>query len=158
MNLYFPSQSTSLDATNQTGNWLLETGRAITVTSRSGGQLQVARGRVWATLGSEHSQPWRAAPLEPCATLQDYFLSAGDTLHVPPGAKVVIESMCRAQSLPVAFAWSHAPQAHRQTRVGVVQAANELRLALGQVLQAARRLVGAVVLGPKPEQRLKTCL
>jgi Protein of unknown function (DUF2917) len=158
VNLYFPAQCASLDATSQTGNWLLETGRAITVMSRSGGQLQVARGQVWATLGSDNPQPWRAAPLEPCATLKDYFLSAGDTLLVPPGARVVIESTGRAQSLPVAFAWGHAAQPARLSKVEVVQAAGELQLALVQVLRAARRLVGAVVLGPKPEERLETCL
>lgn len=158
MNLYFPSQSAPLDATSQTGNWLLETGRAITVASRSGGQLSVARGRVWATLGTAGTQPWVAAPLEPCITLKDYFLSAGDTLSVPPGAKVVIESMGRAHSLPVAFAWGPTAQAVRPSRVEVVQAAGELGHALGQVMRAARRLVAAVLLGPKPEQRLETCL
>ena len=158
MNLYFPSQAASLGATSQTGNWLLEARRAITVMSRSGGQLQVARGQVWATLGAENKQPWRAAPLEPCATLKDYFLSAGDTLQVPPGARVAIESTGRAQTLPVAFAWWHAAQPARPSQVEVVQAAGELRLALGQVLRAARSLVGALVLRPKPEQRLETCL
>ncbi len=158
MNLYFPSQSALLDATSQTGNWLLETGRAITVMSRSGGQLQVARGQVWATLGSAQAKSWRNAPLEPCAMLHDYFLSAGDTLLVPSGAKVVMESMGHAQSLPVAFAWGHAVQPARPSRVEVVQAANELRQALVQLLRAARRLVGAVVFGPKPAQRLETCL
>ncbi len=158
MNLYFPSQSAPLDGATPTGNCLLETGRAITVTSRSGGQLQIARGEVWATLGYENSLPWRAAPLEPCATLKDYFLSAGDTLTVPAGARVVIESTGRGQTLPVAFAWGYAAQPARLSQVEVVQAAGDLRHALGQVLRAARRLVGAVVLGPKPEQRLETCL
>ena len=158
MNLYFPSQSASLDATSQTGNWLLETGRAITVLSRSGGQLQVARGQIWATLGTANIHPWSAAPLEPCAMPHDYFLSAGDTLLVPPGARVVMESMGHAQSLPVAFAWGYAAQPARPSQVEVVQAAGELRQALVQLLRAARRLVGAVVLGPKPAQRLETCL
>ena len=158
MNLYFPSQSPSLEGTTPTGNWLVETGRAITVMSHSGGQLHVARGQVWATLGAANTQPWRAAPLEPCALFKDYFLSAGDTLRVPPGARVVIESTGRAHSLPVAFAWGHVAQPARAGQVEVVQAAGELRVALAQVLRAARRLVGAVVLGQKPEQRLETCL
>ena len=161
MKAYFPSSTTQLDQSAQTGNWLLETGRAITVTSRSGGQLLVARGRLWATLGAGSTHAWSADPLAPCTRLTDYFLNAGDTLAVPPGASVVIESMGQSQSLPVAFAWAHAVpvvRPERPSRVAVAQAAGELGRALGQVLLAARRLAAAVVLGPKPEQRLETCL
>ena len=169
MNAYFASPTSSptlspsatLDKSAQAGHWLLETGRAMTVMSHSGGQLRVASGQVWATLGSSSPQPWRAAPLTPSATLTDYFLGAGDTLVVPPGASVVIESLGQARSLPVAFAWApSAPvePAERPGRVAVLQAAGELGRALGQVLLAARRLATAIVLGPKPEQRLETCL
>ena len=161
MKANFPFPTALLNGSAQTGNWLLETGRAMTVSSRTGGQLRVARGRVWATLGSGGNPPWNAAALAPCTMLTDYFLNAGDTLAVPPGASVVIESLGHSQSLPVAFAWAHAVpvvRPERPGRVEVAQAAGELGRALGQVLLAVRRLVAAVLLGPKPEQRLETCL
>ncbi len=161
MKAYVSSPTALLGDSAQTGNWVLETGRAMTVTSRCGGQLLVVRGRVWATLGSGGNQRWSAAPLAPCTQLTDYFLNAGDTLAVPPGASVVIESLDQAQSLPVAFAWAKTAPAdgpERPRRVAVAQAAGELGRALGQVLLATRRLGAAVLLGPKPEQRLETCL
>ena len=158
MKANFPFPTALLNGSAQTGNWLLETGRAMTVSSRTGGQLRVARGRVWATLGSGGNPPWSAAALAPCTMLTDYFLNAGDTLAVPPGASVVIESLGQARSLPVAFAWAHTAPAVLPGRVEVAQAAAELGRALGQVLLAVRRLVAAVLLGPKPEQRLETCL
>ena len=160
MNLYFPSPSESLEPTSQTGNWLLEAGRAITVSSHKGAQLRMARGQVWATLGAIHTKPWQATPLQPCAMLDDYFLSAGDTLNVPGGAKVVIESMQKMQSAPVAFEWLPVPQparTARSSRSEVIQARSELSNALGQVARAFRRLVGAVLASNKPQQRFETC-
>ena len=157
MNLFFPNPSTSLENTSQTGNWLLETGRAITVTSRRGGQLRVARGRVWATLGANNTAAWRSVPLEPCAMLEDYFLSAGDMLSVPPGAKVVIESMEQTEAAPVAFSWGHAPQPVSASRTELAQASSELGFALGQAVRALRRLVAAVLVGQKPVPQLGSC-
>ena len=160
MKANFALPNALLNDSEKTGNWLLKAGLAITITSRSGGQLCVARGRVWATLGSGRTLLWNAAPLAPRTKLTDYFLNAGDTLAVPPGASVVIESLGQAQSLPVAFAWvNKAPVklAKRPRRAAVAQAAGELGRVLRQVLPAARRLAVAVLLGPKPEQRLETC-
>ena len=158
MNLYFPAPTSSQNSSDQSGNWRLQSGRAITLSPAAGGQLSVASGQLWATLGS--SGRWRqAATLERCATYKDYFLSAGDALTVPPGASLVVESFNRTQSVPVAFAWSLTPQlATRSKRAGVVQAAAELGQALAQVARALGRLAGAVLIGAKPDQRLETCL
>lgn len=204
MNLYFPAQSSAHasahasvnspdcspsgsptgspanECANPSGHWLLQTGRAVTVLSRGGGQLSIARGQIWATLGSATPRrylPWHRAPLQPCATLKDYFLSAGDTLRIPPGARVVIESLLRTHDLPVAFDWSYAAPLGRASRYGLasvgtrashaelVQATGELGAALGQVARALRRLVGAVLAArrqarrsPKQAPGLHACL
>ena len=163
MNLYFPSPSESLEPTSQTGNWLLEAGRAITVSSHGGAQLRIARGQVWATLGTSgngRAKPWKAKPLQPCAMLDDYFLSAGDILNVPAGASVVMESIQKTRSAPVTFEWLPVPQparTARSSRAEVTQASGELGYALGKVVRAFRRLVGAVLASNKPQQRFETC-
>lgn len=162
MNLYFPAQLPANDAAHQSGNWLLQTGRAISLMPAAGGQLTVARGRLWATLGEGGPPLRRNARLARCATLQDHFLNAGDTLLVPPGARLVIESMACAQTAPAAFAWGLLPQLALQTarprRAGVVQAAGEVVQALGQVAHALRRLMHAVLAGPGRGQPPKPCL
>ena len=162
MNLYFPVQSPANQPANMSGHWLLQTNRAITVVANNSGKLHIARGRVWATLGSArgYPYPWHNTPLEPCAMLKDYFLNAGDTLVVPPRARVVIESMGDAKDLPVAFAWDLVPKAarvNRTSRSEVVLAAGQLGDALGEVGRALRRLMGAVLASLKQAQRLKTC-
>lgn len=162
MNLYFPAQLPANDAAHQSGNWLLQTGRAISLMPAAGGQLTVARGQLWATLGEGGTTLRRNARLARCATLQDHFLNAGDKLLVPPGARLVIESMGRAQAMPAAFAWSLLPQLAVQTtrprRAGVVQAAGEVVQALGQVAHALRRLMDAVLAGPGCGQPAETCV
>ena len=162
MNLYFPVQSFANQPVKPSGHWLLQTNRAITVVANSGGKLHIARGQVWATLGSAHGNPypWRNTALEPCAMLKDYFLNAGDTLVVPPQTRVVMESMGHAKDLPVAFDWDCVPKAARVSRTSraeIVLAAGQLGDALGQVGRALRRLMGAVLASPKQAQRLETC-
>ena len=162
MNLYFPVQSPANQPVNPSGHWLLQTNRAITVVANSGGKLHIARGQVWATLGSAYGNPypWRNMPLEPCAMLKDYFLNAGDTLVVPPRARVVMESMGNAKNLPAAFDWDFVPKAARVSRTSrseVVLAAGQLGDALGQVGRALRRLMGAVLVSPRQAQQLETC-
>ncbi len=162
MNLYFPAQLPANDAAHQSGNWLLQTGRAISMMPAAGGQLTVASGQLWATLGEGGPALRRNARLARCATLQDYFLNAGDTLLVPPGARLVIESMACGQTAPAAFAWGSLPQLALQTahprRAGVVQAAGEVAQALGQVAHALRRLMHAVLAGPGRGQPAEACL
>ena len=168
MNLYFPAQSSANPSVDASGNWLLQGGRAITLSPTSGGQLAVANGQLWATL-SDARPAWpqragkaRKTRLERCATLKDYFLRAGDSLTVPPGAQVVIESTWRAQTSPAAFAWILLPQPARQAApprlADVVQAASELAQALAQVVRAVRRLAAAVLLLPKRGAKAALCL
>ena len=162
MNLYFPVQSPANQPASPSGHWLLQYNRAITVVADGGGKLHIARGQVWATLGSAHANPysWRNTPLEPCVMLKDYFLNAGDTLVVPPRVRVVMESMGAAKDLPAAFDWESVPKAARVGRPRcseVVLAAGQLGFALGQVGRALRRLMGAVLVSPKQAQRLETC-
>ena len=156
MNLYFPVLSPANPSADATGNWLLQSGRAITLKPADGGQLDVANGQLWATLSDARTAwPWLTpqARLERCATLKDYFLHAGESLAVPPGAQLVIESTGRSQTLPVAFAWSAAVQHAKQTaqprRAGVVQASSELAQALAQVARALRHLAVALLVQPQ---------
>ena len=163
MNLYFRVQSPANQPANPSGHWLLQSNRAITVVADGGGKLHIARGQVWATLGSAHANPylWRNTPLEPCVMLKDYFLNAGDTLVVPPRVRVVMESMGAAKDLPAAFDWESVPKAARVSRPRcseVVLAAGQLGVALGEVGRALRRLMGAVLVSPKQAQRLETCI
>ena len=150
MNLYFPAQSWANQSVNPTGHWLLQTKRAITVVANGGGRLHIARGQVWATLGSAHGAPyfWRYTPVEPCAMLKDYFLNAGDTLVVPPGARVVMESMALENDLPAAFDWDFATppeKIKRANREALLLATAEMCSALSQAGRALRRLAGAAL-------------
>ena len=160
MNLYFPAQSSANPCVDASGNWLLQSGRAITLSPAAGGQLNVATGQLWATLSDARTAWPRLTPkarLEPCATLKDYFLHAGDSLTVPPGAQLVIESTGRSQTSPAAFAWSpaimHVKQTAQPRRAGVVQASNELAQALGQVARALRQLAAALLVQPQRDVR-----
>ena len=163
MNLYFPVQSPANQPVNPNGHWLLQSNRAITVVAHSGGKLHIARGRVWATLGSAHANPysWRNTPLEPCTMLKDYFLNAGDTLVVPRGAKVVMESMALGHDLPAAFDWDLVPPSAKIRRASheeMLLATGELGTALSQVGRALRRLADAVLASPRHAQRPDVCL
>ena len=157
MNLFFPAQSPASPSADATGHWLLQTGRAITLSPVTGGQLDVANGQLWATLSDARSAWQRLTPkarLERCATFKDYFLHAGESLAVPPGARVVLESTGRSQTTPAAFAWSpataHAKQPAQPRRAGVVQASSELAQALAQVARALRHLAAALLVQPQP--------
>ena len=156
MNLYFPAQSSATPSSDATGKWLLQRGRAITLLPVTGGQLDVANGQLWATLSDARSAWPRLTPkarLERCATFKDYFLHAGDSLAVPPGARVVLESTGRSQTTPAAFAWSpattHAKQPAQPRRAGVAQAASELAQALAHVARALRHLAVALLVQPQ---------
>ena len=162
MNLYFPFHSPANQLANPSGHWLLQTNRAITVESNSGGKLHIARGQVWATFGCAHRKPfpWRNTPLEPCVMLKDYFLNAGDTLVVQPGVRVVIESMALAHDLPAAFDWDLLPPSAKNRRASheeMLLAVGELGKALSQTGRALRRLAGAVLPSPKQAQQLDIC-
>ena len=88
--------------------------------------------------------------------LKDYFLNAGDTLVIPPGVKVVIESMELAQYLPAAFDWDSLPPLAKNrcaSRQEMLLAAGELGKALSLVGRALRRLAGAVLASPMRTQR-----
>ena len=156
MNLFFPVQSPASPSADATGHWLLQTGRAITLLPAAGGHLNVANGELWATLSDARSAWPRLTPqarLERCATFKDYFLHAGESMAVPPGARVVIESTGRSQTTPTAFAWSpsitHAKQPAQPRRAGVVQASSELAQALAQVARALRHLAAALLVPPQ---------
>ena len=152
-------------------NLYLETGRAITMASKGCGQLSVARGQLWATLGLNRTPrtlwKWtRSEPLEPRATPNDYFLNSGDTLLVPAGANVVLQGMGRLHDSPVAFGWSGAPLTRAESvcrikqtnRIELAQAGSELGTALGQLLRAVRRLLATVLVASRRDQPLKSCV
>ena len=162
MNLYFPVQSPANQPVKPSGHWLLQANRAITVVANSGGKLHIARGQVWATFGCAHRKPfpWRNTRLEPCVMLKDYFLNAGDTLVVPPGVRVVIESMALSHDLPAAFDWDLLPPSAKNRRASheeMLLAVGELGKALSQTGRALRRLAGAILLSPGQAQQLDIC-
>ena len=161
MNLYFRVQSPANQPANPSGHWLLQSNRAITVVAHGGGKLHIARGRVWATLGSAHANPysWRNTPLKPCTMLKDYFLNAGDTLVVLRGARVVMESMALEHDLPAAFDWDlMPPSAKSVNHQEMLLATGELGTALSQVGRALRRLANAVLASPRHAERPDVCL
>ena len=113
----------------------------------------MAQGQVWATVnGMQHGAP--EAP-------GDHILKAGDSLHLQPGQRLVVESWTvGGQPAPtVYFSWEPvadvvwdgrrvAPSAGAQWRGGVVQPSRDLAQALRAAGAATVRLVlGLVGLG-----------
>ena len=128
-----------------------------------GGKLHIARGQVRATLGSAHANPytWRNKPLEPRTMLKDCFLTAGDTLAMPPGARVVPESMALEHDSAAAFDWHLMPPSAKirsASHEEMLLATGELGNALSQVRRALRRLADAVLVSPRHAHRLNVYL
>lgn len=109
------------------GAWRLGAGEAIALRPREASRFLVMRGRAWVTLGDGI----------------DHVLSAGDSLPVPLGARVVVEAWGDGLAfdwlaLPARASVKGAPAGFGQ-RVGAP--ARELGRALGQVGVAAARLM-----------------
>lgn len=119
------------------GQWRLHPRCAMRLTPRREAVLRVHRGRLWVTLGQpDGGTPQRSG---------DLFVSAGQTLVVPPGARCVLEPWPAAQdSDPVCFDWMDLqpadPQAGRFARE-VLSPSRELWGALGLAAGAMARVL-----------------
>jgi hypothetical protein len=67
-----------------TGTWKLPPGRAVTLSPREPGLLEVVYGEVWATFDGPHEGPLN--------DLGDHVVRAGDRLWIPAGQHLVVES------------------------------------------------------------------
>jgi len=118
----------------EAGSWKLAAGQAVSLRARSPGVLEIARGRVWLTLGgSLDDLPGAAA---------DHVLTAGERLTVAPGQHVVMEAWSPSGGTDaVAFRWgggtapataSTASVIARDWECAVVQPLRDLVRALAQ--------------------------
>jgi hypothetical protein len=124
------------------GGRSLTGGAAISLRPARAGQLRVLSGRAWVTLGG----PYAGRGNE----LGDVFLAAGDSLAVPAGARMVIESAPDRSGQALRFDWCEAVAAKPAVRPGRVQRevlapARELVLTLRQSARALWRLTWGVL-------------
>lgn len=124
------------------GCFKLVAGRAISLLPQAPGELRIAHGRVWVTLGSaEDGVTVRAG---------DYFLSAGDLLQLKPGQQVVMEVYSNSAAEDVYFSWEpdaaacRALLSRRTQHAEVRQSLLDLEQALHQAAWALSRLAQGV--------------
>ena len=110
------------------GCWKLSHGCALTLLASQTGELRVAHGRVWVTFDDAGSDCKVRAG--------DYFLEAGESLTLPAGRALVMESFAVGDASAAYFVWEPVAQAS-----SAAQLFRELRLALGMAAGAAGRLV-----------------
>lgn len=126
------------------GCWRLKRGHALGLRPARAAELRLVRGRVWVTLDA-------AAPSRGVGdSAGDIFLRAGQSLPVPAGARLVMESLDPADASDVLFDWSDAatgsavPLSGRfQRDVGAPAA--DLVCALKEALRAMARLMRGVL-------------
>lgn len=110
------------------GYWRLVQGRAMSLSAGQDARLLAVSGGLWVTLNLPQVGPGNASG--------DYFLSAGETLTVPAGSHVVMESWAQAGSGDAQFDWATVPAQDRvavRWQVGVRQPLADLRAGLGAV-------------------------
>ena len=115
------------------GSWRLDAGSAISLRDAKAGVLQIAQGRVWATVDGPH----RGAAND----LGDVVLNAGERLALAAGQGVVIEPWMAGAAW---FSWDALPAAHQahasRWQAAVAQPLRDLGLALWMAVQALGRL------------------
>ncbi|WP_372662918.1 DUF2917 domain-containing protein, partial [Hydrogenophaga sp.] len=127
----------------EVGSWKLAAGAALSLHPRRAGCLRLAAGRVWVTLGGPYAGHGNERG--------DLFLQAGESVAVPAGARLVVESVQAPAMGPARFDWSE----HAEAKVGVgarpsrfqsqvVCPARDLVQALAQAGGALLRLFGGV--------------
>lgn len=127
------------------GAWAIKTGEAMTLRPAAAGSLRVMQGRIWVTEDGPHpQQPERCG---------DQFLSAGASVALRAGQRVVIESYPVAgDRAPAQLSWVPARQswaeAVRQPTAELVQSLRQAAQALGHAGHALTRLLG-VALQPR---------
>lgn len=116
------------------GSWRLHPGHAMSLRPRRASLLRIYCGRVWVTQGGPYDLIGRESG--------DRFLSPGDTLRVPAGARLVMEPLAEAgDEQPVHFDWAEAPCQRPAERFAseVLVPARELRRAVALAGQALVR-------------------
>ena len=119
------------------GGWPLEARRAMSLRPCVPSRLRITQGRAWITLGQ--------APRGAGNASGDLVLTAGESVWVPAGARVVMEPW-QSGAEPLRFDWCAEPEARSREqaeRFGreVVTPSRELGVALGQAGFALARLV-----------------
>lgn len=141
MNTHFAPVAASSDcialAASARG-WRLDVRRAMTLRPHVPSRLQITEGRAWVTLGLPHQGAGNESG--------DLMLTAGESLSVPAGARLVMEPWQPASASPVRFDWFAEPEAlvtAQADRFGrdVATPSRELAVALGQASGAFLRLV-----------------
>lgn len=120
------------------GCWKLAAGRAITLGAAQPGVVQIAHGRVWATLDGPHLMGGGR-------DAGDLFLEAGDRIALRAGQRVVLEPYGRPGDGAAYFSWQPdlTPVGSRWT-VRVAQPAADLRLAVASVVFASMGVAAAL--------------
>ena len=130
-------------AIESAGNWKLDGGRAITLRSKDEGVLRVAQGRVWATIDGPH--------IGPANDSGDFFLDAGESLTLPAGQRVVIESWNACANETAYFSWDPTvsakqmdQQADSRWQLGVAYPLRDFGVALVMAAHALGRLAWGI--------------
>ena len=121
------------------GDWTLAASRAMAMCPRKPSTLRVTQGQAWVTLTGPHAGHGNERG--------DVFLQAGQTLHIPAGQRVVLESLGNPGSAPVRFDWLPAAAAATgsvQYQQSVAQPLSDLVQSLHSAAGAAGRLVAGV--------------
>lgn len=118
--------------------WRLDARRAMTLRPHVPSRLQITQGRAWVTLGTPHQGAGNESG--------DLMLTAGESLSVPAGARLVMEPWQPASAGPVRFDWFAEPETRTVEQPGrfgreVVTPMHELAVALGQAGWAFARLL-----------------
>jgi hypothetical protein len=131
------------------GTWKINPAHAVSLTAAQDAVFKVAHGQVWLTFDGTQTGAAEA----------DYFLQAGQQIHVSRGRRVVVESF-GAAGAPAYFSWApievhvaaHVATPVRQAtrwQLGVAQPLLDLRhaavLGLGATARLAVGLVAMVV-------------
>lgn len=118
------------------GRWRLHPGHAMSLQPRRASLLRIYCGRVWVTSGGPYPVLGRESG--------DRFISPGETLRVPAGARLVMEPLAEAgDERPVHFDWTEAPRERAGERFAreVLVPARELQRAVAQSGQALTRVL-----------------
>ena len=118
--------------------WRLDARRAMTLRPHVPSRLHITQGRAWVTLGLPHLGAGNESG--------DLMLTAGESLSVPAGARLVVEPWQPGSAETVLFDWCAEPEARalaQADRFGreVVAPSRELGVALGHAGLAFARLV-----------------
>ena len=137
MNTLFAQAAPSRPDCMPASGWRLEARRAMSLRPQVRSRLHITQGRAWVTLGE--------APDGAGNESGDLVLTAGESVWVPAGARLVMEPW-QASDGPVRFDWCLEPVAHAEPQADrfgreVLAPSRELAAALRQAGEAFGRLL-----------------